>query len=133
MVKTSAPKFLSKAECTTTLSDPVGANLRGKSVYFYDVGLRLVQMAKGELGFLLPSLVTIAAERLVDIIDRAENSRGEDMSEYKDRLTDSEVALFNSGFVNARELEQWKRRDAERLQGHWYRASKRRRASTPPL
>jgi len=98
------------------LADPPVMNLRDKSPYYYEVGAQLSHFlrSRGEGGRpLIHDLVTAFSTRYGDILDKSQNSRGEDTTKVTKKLTQLERELFKSGYDAANELHRWKRRQGE--------------------
>eukprot|EP00727_Mastigamoeba_balamuthi_P006425 m51a1_g2402 hypothetical protein (206) ;mRNA; f:765464-766349 len=93
-------------------ADPCALDL-GTVPYFYEVGSRLAELtADSELGRIL---VTSILSRSKRILDRSQNARDEDPSDYTATLTSTERALFGSSYQGAREYDAWRAREPLRI------------------
>jgi len=143
-VSIDPPNFLSLSVRTAIMSDPRQFDLRNLSLYYYQIGERLLSILPRTGGGgvsqndLYSSLVFIFYTRLLDIKARAENCRDEDTSEYRDRLSELELSIFNAGCVFSRDTIKWRRREAEKLCASTagslkpLRTDVKRRAISPP-
>ena len=76
-------------------ADAMGVPLRGRSPYFYELGLRVSDLVTSEETRELPTLIQAAlAQRVAFILSHAPRSLGTDTSAFQGSLTDLEQALF---------------------------------------
>ena len=127
MVEVSAPHCYSQRQRITLLADPNRQNMRDRSLFFYENGMKIAPLLRQESARqLAPVVLKVLAVRLLDILDRSQNSRGEDISASTKSLTELERAFFSAGYRSAEEYFRWKRREGEKLRG-FLPAAKRRR------
>lgn len=119
MVEVRAPPYFAAHSQTNLKSNARNADLKALSPYYYEVGIALARMVRGERQrSLVPDMTHLFAERVQQIVMSASNSRDSDVSEISQRLTSWEHALFASGFEQAEESIRWRQRDSVKLRSH---------------
>jgi hypothetical protein len=99
------PTFYSSKVRNRLRADAWVVNLKDRSAYFYELGLRMAErLADEELTSLLQ---TVLALRYRQIMDSAFNSVGEDTTELTQKLTALELKMFLEGARAAAGLSAW--------------------------
>ncbi len=75
--------------------DPIVVNLREKTPFYYDFGVRLSKLFRDDR--MIPELRRAMTLRYRVILDRSLNSRNEDTTTFTNNLTNSEQELFKAG------------------------------------
>mmetsp|Transcript_11247 Transcript_11247/g.12748 ORF Transcript_11247/g.12748 Transcript_11247/m.12748 type:complete len:194 (-) Transcript_11247:1122-1703(-) len=126
-VKIKMPKHYTKKYRTYLLADPTVVNLRDKSSFYYDTGIRLCKFfrSSAEASILVSTCLKAFSFRYRSILDRCLSSRNEDNTSYTNMLTHTEQLIFNAGYNSSHEIFKWKNRDDDKLTS--FRQKKRKR------
>lgn len=113
-VKLELPRCYQARFRTYLMADPTVVNLCERSPNFYETGLRLAAFVR-ECNPIISCLASVLAVRHKDIVDKAQNSRNEDISSMTRTMTEVERQLFAIAHQESLELFRWKQRDGERI------------------
>ena len=114
MATARAPPFFRRNE---VINDAAALDLRSSSPNYYEVGATIAPMVRGEMRReVLSKVHQVLRERLLNVMDVAQNPHGQDESEFTDRLTNLERRAYGSGLDVAHELGRWKRRELVRIE-----------------
>lgn len=127
-VHVDAPKCFCGRFRTYLLADPTVVNLRERSASYYDTGFSIAGFVGQDCPALTAALIRTLAMRFADILDKAQNSRNEDISNLTRGMTNLERRLFEAGHRGADEMYHWKRRDSTRVVAAAARGLKRKLA-----
>ena len=137
------PRYLAKRFRISLLADPGSMDVRSRTPYFFAVGVSLSEfLPQQPYEELRWDLIAAFISRYQDMIDKAQNSRNEDVSKLTRPLTELEQKLFSAGYIASNEYYRWKDRKTTKLRaayvvnkgmkrgvGHGISAHKRRRVS----
>ena len=129
MVEVSPPPCFSQRQRITLLAEPRRQNMRDRSLYFYENGMKMSPMLQQHTGNshqLAAVVLRVLAARLISILDHSQNSRDEDVSSSVKPLTELERAFFSAGYRSAADYFGWKCREGEKLSGFVPSAKRRR-------
>ena len=144
MVKAGLLKCYNQRFLSHLSAGPSGVNLRNYCAYFYRVGRTLAALARdtaeseespelrnqqlAEAAAINDALrVTFAGERFREILDTSLNSRDEDLSLFKSRLSDTEMRLFRAGMAASQDYYRWRSRQLGTIERSEAMGGKRRR------
>jgi len=95
--------------------DPMSVSF-ASSPYYYYVALEISSLTNGfDNSKMLETLQGALAERYKTILDRSQNLRSSDSTDFTRKLTRSEKNLFEAGYNGAAEIEKWKGGRADKL------------------
>ena len=95
MVDVQLPKHYRERFRGRLRVDPIVVNLREKTPYYYEFGMKVANLFKDET--IIPELRHAMTLRYRTILDRSLNSRNEDTKKFTEKLTNSEQFLFKAG------------------------------------
>ncbi|GBG25839.1 DNA replication complex GINS protein PSF3 [Hondaea fermentalgiana] len=122
-VKLELPRCYQSRFRTYLLADPTVVALSERSPTYYETGFRLASFVR-ESSSLCDSLIRTLATRFKGVIDKAQNSRNEDISSLTRSMTAIERRLFDLAHQGSIDILLWKQRDSERI--HSARGMKRK-------
>jgi len=111
------PKCYSHRFRTFLLADPTVINLRERSQVYYETGMELAAYVRDSRP-LVDTLIKTLSMRYSGILNKAQNSRNQDISQTILTLTKLERDLFFAGHQGALEMYRFKRRDKEKVVNH---------------
>ena len=127
IVRVKPPVHYSKKFKDHLIAGPLAVNLREKSPFFYEAGLKLVR-ALDDADMRLILSETYSGERFKQILDWSVNSVNEDITHFTKNLSHSELRLFDSGFLASVAVQRWKSGQAKRTHYDAQDAKRRRTA-----
>jgi GINS complex subunit 3 len=116
-VDMSLPAVYSRKSRADIMADAVSARLREKSPFFYLVGLRLGPLLSSgvEAAALSKDVHQTLADRAAGILRTAKSGLGEDVSRYRNLLTDLEQQIFDSASSFTASRLAWRREEASMM------------------
>ena len=117
MVKIEMPKHYGSKMRDAILAGASAVDLRDYSHYYFVVGLKLAKMVKPADEDLLRIMrKAFTGERFRDLCVLTLTNSQDDMTDFCQKLTSTELFIFNEGLQAARDLARWKSSESNLLQ-----------------
>ncbi len=128
----TAPRCFNGAFRARLLADPKAINLRDKNAHFYELGLKLSPLLGDKA--MADSLIKTFMPRYLELLDKSQSLRSEDVNAYTSTLTQLERGLFVDGYRSSSAFQRWRQRSSAKLvASHLVQhAHKRRKLEKPP-
>ena len=113
VIDIEVPRYFKEQFKKTLEADPSVVNLRDKTSYFYEIGLKLLDFVEDPE--LIPTLATVFLTRIKEFANISFHLRIEDCSNLMRKMVDMEIKIFNFGRASAVNYRNYKEKGRNEL------------------
>ena len=106
MVEIEIPRFYRENFKNTLLADPTHVNLREKTPFYYEIGLKLCKLINDRT--LVPTLSVVFLNRVKHFAKISFHLRIDDSTNLLKKMANFEMRIFNNGRKAANDYREWK-------------------------